>query len=101
MCAVVREILCGKKLMHCNRVNIDSTFPKNDYILITGKVISPYKVPLPYAAIKVFSIDTRYSPTKKKYVGVTFSDEQGIYGISVPRYLEISYELKAYGAIYE
>ncbi|MGN2371286.1 carboxypeptidase regulatory-like domain-containing protein [Clostridium cagae] len=101
MCAVIQEVLCGRKIMCCRLVRVESTFPKEQYILITGKVLSPDKIPLPNAAIKVFSIDKRCTPVKRKYIGVTFSDERGIYEMSIPRFLDISYELKAYGAIYE
>ncbi|NFO15298.1 carboxypeptidase regulatory-like domain-containing protein [Clostridium botulinum] len=99
MCAVVQRVLCGRTLMCCKIVKLDYTFPKEDYVLITGKVLSPDKIPLPNAAIKVFSIDKRYTPAKRKYIGVTFSDEKGVYGISIPRFLGVSYEFKAYGAI--
>ncbi|MCS6131958.1 carboxypeptidase regulatory-like domain-containing protein [Clostridium botulinum] len=101
MCAVVQEVLCGRKIMCCKLIKIDSTFPKEKYILITGKVLSPDKIPLQNAAIKVFWIDENYTPAKKHYIGVTFSDEKGIYGISIPRFLDVSYVFKAYGAIDE
>ncbi|AOR23409.1 carboxypeptidase regulatory-like domain-containing protein [Clostridium taeniosporum] len=101
MCAVAKEVLCGNEIMFCKVVEIDSVLQKEEYILITGKVLSPDKIPLSNAAIKVFSIDDRYTPAKKKYIGVTFSDEKGRYGISIPRNLNVSYEFKAYGCIYQ
>lgn len=101
MCAVSKRILCGKKLMNHKIVRICSKFPKEDYILLSGKVLSPNKIPLSNAAIKIMAIDFRYIPVRKRYMGVTFTDEKGVYGISIPRFLGVSYELKAYAAIYE
>lgn len=101
MCAVSKRVLCGKKLREHKIVKICSKFPKEDYILLTGKVLSPKKTPLSNAAIKILAINLNCFPIKKIYVGVTFTDENGVYGISIPRLLGISYELKAYGAIYE
>lgn len=100
MCAVIKKRICGKKLICCKVVTLNATFPESKYILIMGKVLSPFKKPLPNAAITVFSIDERYTPHRKKYIGLTFSDESGIYGMSVPRNLGVSYELKAYSYIY-
>ncbi|GAA0076325.1 hypothetical protein UT300005_07030 [Clostridium sp. CTA-5] len=100
MCCL-KKIISGQKLICCEVINMDVTLPKSDYILITGKVISPSKEPLCNAAITVFSIDDRCSPAEKKYVGITFSDEYGNYGVSISRNSEVSYEFKAYGSIYE
>lgn len=99
MCAVLKKRICGKKLICCKVVTLNATFPRSEYILITGKVLSPFNKPLANAAITVFSIDGRYTPHKKKYIGVTFSNEHGVYGMSIPRNLEVSYELKAYSYI--
>ncbi|MBW6409472.1 carboxypeptidase regulatory-like domain-containing protein [Clostridium weizhouense] len=99
MCASVKKIISGKKIRKCKIINFNVIFPESEYILVTGKVLSPYKNPLANAAITIFSIDKRYCPAKKKYVGITFSDEHGIYGVSIPRNLGISYEFKAYSSI--
>lgn len=100
MCAVSKRVLCGKKLRGHKVVKVCSKFPKEDYILLTGKVLSPEKIPLSNAAIKIMAIDLACFPVRKRYIGVTFTDEKGTYGISIPRFLGISYELKAYAAIY-
>lgn len=101
MCAVMKTRLCGKKLKCCKVVTLNYQLPESKYVLITGKVLSPFKKPLPNAAVVVFSIDENSFPYKKKYIGVTFTDRCGLYGFSVSSLNGVSYELKAYSNIYQ
>ncbi|MGL5312912.1 MAG: hypothetical protein ACRC92_06665 [Peptostreptococcaceae bacterium] len=65
------------------RYEISTVLANNKYFFLTGKVYAPDKSLLQNAAIKVYQVDNITNPEKKNFVGITFSDEYGTYGISL------------------
>ncbi|MGL5152392.1 MAG: hypothetical protein ACRC7N_17685 [Clostridium sp.] len=64
------------------------------YVLLKGKVLGLNDEIMKNAAIEIYTIDSLGNET---FVGITFSDEKGEYGISVPCNKEIIfYKIIAY-----
>jgi hypothetical protein len=69
---------------------------QSEYVLVTGKVYSPNKEALKNIAIKINMIDKSTFPPKKEFLGVTFTDEDGVYGISLLWAKNYEYQLIPY-----
>ena len=74
-------IISGKNLEDNKILNISTTLANSKYFFLKGTVYTPEGRILPNAAIEVFEIDDSLDPPKKYRIGVTFTIEDGTYGI--------------------
>lgn len=98
MCAAERRFLTGCELYKNIIIELNFYF-KNDnekYFLLTGFVFDPIGEPLQNAAVEITLIDKGYNPPIEKHLGITFSQDDGSYGISLPSYPKCSYRITAY-----
>ena len=96
MCAVARKFLMGCELEINKTIDLNFHFANERYFLLTGFIFNPIGEPLPNAALEITLIDGRYIPPIEKHIGITFSQADGSYGISLPLKLKCSYRLTAY-----
>lgn len=96
MCAVVKKVLTGCELYKNETINLDFYFFNEKYFLLTGIIFSPIGEPLPSAALEITLIDENYNPPRENNIGVTFSQSDGSYGISLPLKLKCSYRITVY-----
>lgn len=99
MCANIKRCFSGIELSNCEIFHSNFQLDSEKYILISGKIYSPYGKPLVNAAIMINSIDERFVNSKKRCLGVIFSDNLGEYGVSLLKNPHISYEFKAYCSV--
>lgn len=85
--------LIGEKI-----VTADVTLSANSFIFVKGIVYSPKGEPLSNTAIEVFLVDDSVIPAFEKSMGVTFTIENGSYGIALPRLEKYQYKLVAYAS---
>jgi len=89
----------GCQIICSGIVTADITLSNNAFILITGTVYSPTGKPLPNAAVEILLVDDSHIPSEEKTLGVTFTLQDGTYGISLPRISEKQYKLIAYSPV--
>lgn len=87
----------GSQLATSGVFSLDITVPDIGLIFLTGTVYGPDLQIVASGAVVVNQYDASYNPPKFLYQSHTFTDENGVYGISMPYTLNSSYELKAYG----
>ncbi len=92
-------IFTGCQIICSGIVTADITLSNNAFILIMGTVYSPTGKPLPNAAVEILLLDDSHSPSEEKSLGVTFTLQDGTYGISLPRIGEKQYKLIAYSPV--
>lgn len=93
-------IVLGKDLKASPNLDFNFEEKTESYVLVKGEVLSPNKIPLKNAAITVTIIEKNIDgEVIKSFLGVTFTDEKGEYGISLFFKAGISYEFKAYSAV--
>jgi hypothetical protein len=92
-------ILTGCQIICSKIVTADITLPVNAFIFVKGKVYSPTGKPLPNAAVEIRLIDNSQIPSIEKSLGVTFTERDGSYGISLPRISEKQYKLIPYSPV--
>lgn len=91
-----RYTITGFNLIRFKTVKVDLQCGESRYVFVTGKVLSPNGKPLPNSAVVIYRIDRKNNPEKNVYAGVVFCDEEGTYGVSLPRSRKYSYIFKAY-----
>jgi len=96
MCAVVKRIISGNKLIREKVITINTTLPNDKYILLKGIVYSPLGEPLSGAALDIFQINSNVKPPIEKNIGVTFTLEDGSYGVPLLWEKGYSYKITAY-----
>lgn len=96
MCAVARRIISRQELIRKKVITVDALLLKDNYILLKGTVYTPDGEILPNAAIDVIQTNTNVTPSITREIGVTFSMEDGSYGISIPWGKGYYYELILY-----
>lgn len=96
MCAVVKKLICGNELIRDKIFKIDTILPNDKYILLKGVVYSPEKKPLKYAAIDIVQINSNLK--EEKNIGVTFTLEDGSYGVPLLWGKGYSYKLTVYSS---
>lgn len=96
MCAVVRKIISGKELIREKIVTINTILLNDKYILLKGIVYSPLREPLSGAAIDIVQINSNVNPPIERYIGVTFTLEDGSYGVPLLWGKGYSYKITAY-----
>lgn len=96
MCAVARKYLTGYELDKNEIIDLNFYFNNEIYFLLTGVVFNPIGEPLPNAALEITLIDGRYNPSRENIIGVTFSQSDGSYGISLLLKFKCSYRITAY-----
>ena len=96
MCAVVKKIISKEELIKKKVIIINAILPNNKYILLEGVVYSPQRKPLPNAAIDIVQINDNVIPPQVKEIGVTFTVEDGSYGVPLLWENGYSYKLTAY-----
>ncbi|MGL4911902.1 MAG: hypothetical protein ACRC3Y_05645 [Romboutsia sp.] len=87
-------IVSGQKIIDEEILDISTTLKNNTHFFLTGVVYSPSGEPIIGAAILVYEIDDSINPKKKEFVGITFTIEGGIYGISL--LIDKTYSMVAY-----
>jgi len=96
MCAVVKKIMSGNELIREKIVTINTILPNDKYMFLKGIVYSPLREPLSGAAIDIFQINSNVNPPLEKNIGVTFTLENGSYGVPLLWGKGYSYKLTAY-----
>lgn len=96
MCAVAKKVISQEELITQKIICKDAVLPNEEYVLLKGIVYSPQKIPLPHAAIDIIQIDSNVIPKIERNIGVTFTLEDGSYGVSLLWKSGYSYELTAY-----
>lgn len=94
--ATIKKIITGGVLCECDVYTLNGIFPLKDRIIIEGTVYFDDKNIVSNVGIIISQFDTSYEPPKFLYKSVTFSDEFGKYGISVPWSKNSTYVLKVY-----
>lgn len=84
---------CAKDVQHCTILNADFLINSKNTVFISGFVSGPNGKPLKNCAIAVNSITNN---SIKTFVGVTFTDDTGSYGLALNTNSNFSYELTAY-----
>ena len=96
MCAVARRVIGRRQLVRKEVTTVDALLLKDNYILLKGTVYTPDGEILPNAAIDIIQTNTNVIPPVTKEIGVTFSMEDGSYGITIPWEKGYYYELILY-----
>lgn len=99
MYSIRKIVLTGCEIICCQILTCDITLRASNYILIKGIVYNTYGKPLSNAAIEIFQIDKAVYPPVEQSMGVTFTSEDGSYGVSLPRSVNKDYRLVAYASI--
>lgn len=94
--ATIKKIIPGCILYECDIYTLNGIFPIKDRIIIKGTVHFGDKNIVQNAGIIISQFDASYEPPKFLYKSVTFSDEFGKYGISVPWNKNSMYVLQVY-----
>lgn len=76
-------VVSGKKIIENEVLEISTTLSDSKYFLLEGIVYQNDMKPIPNAAIKIFKIDNNTVPPARILIGITFSTENGLYGISL------------------
>lgn len=87
-------VVSGEEIVNNPVLDVSTTLSESGYFLLTGIVYAPGKQPLPNAAVEIYRIDDVANPKNKELIGVTFTQDDGTYGISLP--VGYSYSLKVY-----
>lgn len=96
MCAVVKKIISGNELIRRKIITINTILPNDKYMLLKGIVYSPIGEPLSGTALDIFQINSNVNPSTEKNIGVTFTLEDGTYGVSLLWGKGYSYRITAY-----
>lgn len=84
----------------CKQVlGIDFIIPNYNFYLLKGTVYTPKHIPLPNAAIEVIRKFKLCGLDQEQSMGITFTKEDGSYGIVLPFYPESDYILVAYSQV--
>ena len=73
----------GSEVIKNGGATADVYMDAGEYVFVTGKVYSPDNEVLINVAVAITLIDKNINPPIKTFLGVTFSDEEGIYGVSL------------------
>lgn len=95
-------VLTGCQIICSKIVTADVTLSATMFILVKGTVYSPKGEPLSNAAVEILLVENSHIHAIEKTLGVTFTIEDGSYGISLPRLPRMSrkqYKLKAYSPV--
>lgn len=76
-------VVLGETIVENKILDISTTLADSKYFLLQGTVYQSDMKPLPNAAIKIMKIDNTKTPQTYDLAGVTFSLEDGSYGISL------------------
>lgn len=83
------QIIC-RKIVTQNFI-----LPDRKRFILMGTVYTPYGNPLPDAAVEVTQLNTSVNPPLIEVLGITFSEKDGSYAISLP-INDRGYIVKAY-----
>lgn len=97
--AVVKKIICKEELVKKKVITKNAILPNDKYVLVKGVVYSPQRRPLPNAAIDIVQINTNIIPIQMKEIGVTFTLEDGSYGVSLLCGRGYYYKMTAYSSV--
>lgn len=93
--SVIKKVISGSALSCGEPIIINSKFEENEYTLIKGYV-SHDNNPVANAAVIVTCIDKKTIPWTENVLGVVFTDENGIYGMSVRVSEKCEYRMDVY-----
>lgn len=79
-----RIVVSGEEIVNNPVLDISTTLSQSNYFLLTGTVYTPDGKPLPKAAVAVYIVMYSNNLNQKQLIGVTFTVEDGTYGISLP-----------------
>ncbi|OYO67805.1 hypothetical protein C8E03_10252 [Lachnotalea glycerini] len=88
-------ILTGGQIICSKIVTVDIMLPAEEFFFLKGIVYSPTGEPLPNAAVEVKLVD-HVDSVAEKSLGVTFTENDGSYGISLAKINGKQYKLIAY-----
>lgn len=83
MSEILKVIVPGDVITKDNKYILDVKLSKNKNFFITGTIYDDKKTPINNAAVAVYQIDDT-EDQKTTLIGVTFSYQDGTYGISLP-----------------
>lgn len=84
----------------CNQViTIDFLIPNSNFFLLKGTVYTPKYEPLPNAAIEVIRQFKSNDINREQSIGITFTKEDGTYGMVLPIHPNCDYILVAYSPL--
>lgn len=83
MSEIMKIIIPGDELINKDIYTLDVKLAQNKNFFITGTIYDDKKKPINNAAVTVYQIDDIDHETKT-LVGITFTCEDGTYGISLP-----------------
>lgn len=93
--AVIKKVISGSTLSPGEPITINSKFEESEYTLIKGYVSHNNK-PVANAGVIITCIDKKTTPWTENVIGVVFTDENGIYGMSVMVIEKCEYRMDVY-----
>lgn len=97
---VIKKIITGSELASGECIFIKSKFEVSEYTLIKGYV-SHNNEPIKNAAVIIICIDKTIEPVRENILGVVFTDENGVYGISIRVRESCEYKIEVYSSYNE
>ena len=92
---VIKKIISGRELELGKYVFIKSQFEESKYTLIKGHVYHKNE-PVENVAVIIICINKTTIPYEEEIIGLVFTDENGIYGLSVRLNNEFEYRIEVY-----
>jgi len=86
----------GSEVIKNGGATVDVYMDAGEYIFVTGKVYSPDKEILQNVAVAITLIDKNTTPPIETFLGVTFSNEEGTYGVSLLWKNNYEYKIVSY-----
>ena len=94
---VIKKIITGRELAASEYLFIESKFKESEYTLIKGYVTHNNE-PIKNAAVIIICVDKTIEPFIENILGLVFTDENGIYGISVKIRNACEYKMEVYSS---
>lgn len=92
---VIRKIISGSELERGEYIFIKSKFEESKYTLIKGHVYHRNE-PIKNAAVIIICINKITTPYTEYSIGLVFTDENGVYGLSVRINNGCEYRIEVY-----
>lgn len=94
---LIKKIITGSELASRECIVINCEFESSKYTLIKGYVSYDNK-PVKDAGVIVICVDKSIVPFVENIIGLVFTDENGIYGISIRINEKCEYRMEVYSS---